>query len=156
MLDKTIAIILAGGAGARLQPLTVDRAKPAVPFGGKYRIVDFSLFVTKRSAYRSVQTRSAELGQIFGIGRAAKADSLFREKFRDICFDIVEQSLVHGMNQDQILNFTQFFGPKKWIRFKGRVGFKVREKFTRSAGFKMLDKMHDGYCGGMLWNREGA
>lgn len=43
MLDKTIAIVLAGGVGSRLAPLTNDRAKPAVPFGGKYRIIDFTL-----------------------------------------------------------------------------------------------------------------
>jgi glucose-1-phosphate adenylyltransferase len=43
MLDKTLSIILAGGVGSRLHPLTADRAKPAVPFGGKYRILDFSL-----------------------------------------------------------------------------------------------------------------
>jgi glucose-1-phosphate adenylyltransferase len=38
-----VAVILAGGRGARLEPLTRDRAKPAVPFGGGYRIVDFAL-----------------------------------------------------------------------------------------------------------------
>jgi len=43
MLKDTITFILAGGAGSRLQPLTSDRAKPAVPFGGKYRIIDFTL-----------------------------------------------------------------------------------------------------------------
>ncbi len=42
-LHNTLAIILAGGHGSRLQPLTTDRAKPAVPFGGKYRIIDFTL-----------------------------------------------------------------------------------------------------------------
>ena len=36
-------MILAGGAGTRLEPLTRDRAKPAVPFGGRYRIIDFCL-----------------------------------------------------------------------------------------------------------------
>ena len=43
MLKETLAIILAGGEGKRLYPLTRDRAKPAVPFGGKYRIIDFAL-----------------------------------------------------------------------------------------------------------------
>jgi len=36
-------IVLAGGEGKRLLPLTIDRAKPAVPFGGNYRLVDFAL-----------------------------------------------------------------------------------------------------------------
>ena len=38
-----LAIVLAGGEGRRLQPLTRDRAKPAVPFGGDYRLIDFAL-----------------------------------------------------------------------------------------------------------------
>ncbi len=43
MLRNTTAVVLAGGKGTRLEPLTLDRAKPAVPFGGNYRIVDFVL-----------------------------------------------------------------------------------------------------------------
>src|SRR5215471_3261961 len=40
---RVLAMVLAGGAGTRLAPLTLDRAKPAVPFGGNYRLIDFAL-----------------------------------------------------------------------------------------------------------------
>src|SRR5580692_3278971 len=42
-MENVLAILLAGGAGERLHPLTKDTAKPAVPFGGAYRIIDFTL-----------------------------------------------------------------------------------------------------------------
>jgi glucose-1-phosphate adenylyltransferase len=42
-MDSVLTLLLAGGKGTRLEPLTRDRAKPAVPFGGVYRIIDFTL-----------------------------------------------------------------------------------------------------------------
>src|SRR4026207_1476069 len=53
-LQRTLAIIMGGGAGTRLFPLTKDRAKPAVPIGGKYRIVDISISNCLNSELRSI------------------------------------------------------------------------------------------------------
>jgi glucose-1-phosphate adenylyltransferase len=54
MLHDVLAVILAGGKGSRLEPLTRDRAKPAVPFGGAYRIIDFTLSNCLNSGLRRV------------------------------------------------------------------------------------------------------
>lgn len=51
---KVFSLVLAGGAGNRLQPLTRDRAKPAVPFGGNYRLIDFVLSNLVNSGYRRI------------------------------------------------------------------------------------------------------
>lgn len=51
---RVLAIVLAGGEGKRLMPLTRDRAKPAVPFGGIYRLVDFALSNVVNSGYLRV------------------------------------------------------------------------------------------------------
>jgi glucose-1-phosphate adenylyltransferase len=53
-LQRTLVIIMGGGAGTRLFPLTKDRAKPAVPLGGKYRIVDISISNCLNSGLRSI------------------------------------------------------------------------------------------------------
>lgn len=54
MVGDTISIVLAGGVGSRLHPLTAERAKPAVPFGGKYRIIDFALSNCLHSGLRRI------------------------------------------------------------------------------------------------------
>jgi glucose-1-phosphate adenylyltransferase len=51
---KVFGVVLAGGEGKRLTPLTRDRAKPAVPFGGNYRLVDFALSNLVNSGYRRI------------------------------------------------------------------------------------------------------
>jgi glucose-1-phosphate adenylyltransferase len=53
-MSKVLAIVLAGGEGKRLMPLTLDRAKPAVPFGGVYRLIDFALSNVVNSGYLRV------------------------------------------------------------------------------------------------------
>jgi glucose-1-phosphate adenylyltransferase len=52
--NKTLAIIMGGGAGTRLFPLTQKRAKPAVPLGGKYRLVDIPISDCLNSGFRQV------------------------------------------------------------------------------------------------------
>ncbi|MGH7144674.1 MAG: glucose-1-phosphate adenylyltransferase [Planctomycetota bacterium] len=54
LLDETLVIIMAGGQGSRLYPLTKDRAKPGVPFGGIYRIIDFTLSNCLNSGLRHI------------------------------------------------------------------------------------------------------
>ncbi|MHA7986438.1 glucose-1-phosphate adenylyltransferase [Rathayibacter sp. CAU 1779] len=51
---KIFGIVLAGGEGKRLMPLTADRAKPAVPFGGQYRLIDFALSNLVNSGLRQL------------------------------------------------------------------------------------------------------
>src|SRR4030088_2742955 len=72
MRIRVLGIVLAGGRGSRLSPLTKERAKPAVPFGGKYRIVDFVLsnFINSgiNSIYVLTQFRSQSLLQHLSEG----------------------------------------------------------------------------------------
>ncbi len=51
---RVLSIVLAGGEGKRLAPLTLDRAKPAVPFGGHYRLIDFPLSNLANGGYRKI------------------------------------------------------------------------------------------------------
>ena len=71
----TLALVLAGGRGSRLGPLTDWRAKPAVPFGGKFRIIDFSLSNCVNSGIRRI-----------GICTQYKAQSLIRHVQRGWSF----------------------------------------------------------------------
>jgi glucose-1-phosphate adenylyltransferase len=69
---EVLTLILAGGKGTRLEPLTRDRAKPAVPFGGAYRIIDFTLSNCINSGLRRVlvltQYKAASLDRHLHIG----------------------------------------------------------------------------------------
>ncbi|MBI4334674.1 MAG: glucose-1-phosphate adenylyltransferase, partial [Chloroflexi bacterium] len=77
---KTLAIVMAGGAGERLRPLTQNRAKPAVPFGGKYRLIDFTLSNCINSGIRSIfvltQYKSASLNRHLHEGWNLSASAL--------------------------------------------------------------------------------
>ncbi len=72
MKRSVLALILAGGKGTRLEPLTRDRAKPAVPFGGAYRIIDFTLSNCINSGMRKIliltQYKAASLDRHINLG----------------------------------------------------------------------------------------
>ena len=72
MMKNVLAVVLAGGKGERLHPLTIHRAKPAVPFGGKYRIIDFTLSNCINSDIRKIavitQYKSLSLDRHLALG----------------------------------------------------------------------------------------
>ena len=78
MKKECIAMLLAGGQGSRLYVLTGDMAKPAVPFGGKFRIIDFPLSNCANSGIDTVgvltQYRPLELNQYVGNGQPWELD----------------------------------------------------------------------------------
>ena len=80
MLDDVLVIVLAGGAGERLYPLTKERAKPAVYFGGPYRIIDFTLSNCINSGLRKIfialQYKSLSLSRHLRMGWSVVADEL--------------------------------------------------------------------------------
>jgi glucose-1-phosphate adenylyltransferase len=80
LLDDSLVIVLAGGAGERLYPLTRDRAKPAVYFGGPYRIIDFVLSNCINSGLRRVliatQYKSLSLNRHIRMGWSIVSEEL--------------------------------------------------------------------------------
>jgi glucose-1-phosphate adenylyltransferase len=81
--DRIIAFVMAGGQGSRLQPLTAERSKPSVPFGSRYRIVDFVLsnLVNSqiRTIYLLVQYKSQSL--IEHVRRSWTISPLLQDQF---------------------------------------------------------------------------
>jgi len=94
-MSKVLSIVLGGGKGTRLFPLTKDRAKPAVPFGGKYRIVDIPISNCINAGFNQIyiltQFNSASLH--LHLARTYTFDS-FSRGFVEIL--AAEQTLVHS------------------------------------------------------------
>src|SRR5438874_725413 len=82
MVDDALVILLAGGAGERLYPLTRDRAKPAVFFGGPYRIIDFTLSNCINSGLHRIfiatQYKSLSLNRHIRMGWSIVSEELKR------------------------------------------------------------------------------
>jgi len=94
-MHNVLAIVLGGGKGTRLYPLTKDRAKPAVPFGGKYRIVDIPISNCINSGFKQIyiltQFNSASLH--LHIAKSYNFDT-FSNGFAEIL--AAEQTLTHS------------------------------------------------------------
>jgi glucose-1-phosphate adenylyltransferase len=90
VLRDTVTMLLAGGQGERLHPLTLHRSKPSVPFGGKYRIVDFALSNCLNSGLRRVyvltQYKSDSLNQ-----HIYEAWSIFNPELGEFIYSVPPQ-----------------------------------------------------------------
>ena len=90
VLRETVTMLLAGGQGERLYPLTAHRSKPSVPFGGKYRIIDFALSNCLNSGLRRVyvlvQYKSDSLNQ-----HLLEAWSIFNPELGEYIYSIPPQ-----------------------------------------------------------------
>lgn len=93
---KSLAIILAGGRGTRLEPLTRDRAKPAVPFGGNYRIIDFTLSNCLNSGLRKMLV----LTQYKSLSLSRHIDQGWRFLCRELdeFVDVIPPQQMYGEN----------------------------------------------------------
>lgn len=95
LLRDTITMILAGGQGDRLQPLTEPRSKPSVPFGGKYRIIDFTLSNCLNSGLRKIyvltQYKSDSLNQHIYL-----AWNIFNPELGEFIYSVPPQRKISG------------------------------------------------------------
>jgi glucose-1-phosphate adenylyltransferase len=95
LLRETLTLILAGGQGERLFPLTRDRAKPAVPFGGHYRIIDFTLSNCINSGLKRIyvltQYKSQSLDNHLRLGW-----NIFAGAFDEFLFSVPPQLRTGG------------------------------------------------------------
>ncbi|GAB4490543.1 MAG: glucose-1-phosphate adenylyltransferase [Thermodesulfovibrionales bacterium] len=169
IMKGVLAVILAGGKGERLHPLTIHRAKPAVPFGGKYRIIDFTLSNCINSQIRKIavltQYKSLsldrhlalgwetllnpELGEyIFSIPPQQRIDERWYEGTADAVFQniyVIEKEdapYVLILSGDHIykMDYSEMFAAHKERRAIGTVAsIKVPKETARSFGILEVD-----------------
>jgi glucose-1-phosphate adenylyltransferase len=170
-LGKVVAFVMAGGEGKRLHPLTAERCKPAVPFGGRYRIVDFVLsnLVNSgiRSIYMLVQYRAQSL--IEHVRKAWVVSPLFPSEFVTVVppemhsdrlsfqgtADAVYQSLrlIHNQRPDMVAVFgadhIYRMDIRQMVRFHRQNDADVTiaalpVPLSTASGFGVIDAADDG------------
>lgn len=121
ILRNTVTMLLAGGEGQRLHPLTAYRSKPAVPFGGKYRIIDFALSNCLNSGLRRIyvltQYKSDSLSQ-----HMLEAWSIFNPELGEFIYTVPPQRKMNnewylGTSNAIYQNLNLFSNEKtaKWV-----------------------------------------
>src|SRR5258705_2869769 len=96
--DRTLAIVMGGGAGTRLFPLTKERAKPAVPLAGKYRLVDIPLS----------NCINSDLKRIYLLTQFNSA-SLHRHVSQSYKFDQFSSGFVEVLAAEQTFSDTSWY-----------------------------------------------
>ncbi|MEJ5262884.1 MAG: glucose-1-phosphate adenylyltransferase [Ignavibacterium sp.] len=99
VLRDTITVVLAGGQGERLYPLTAVRSKPAVPFGGKYRIIDFTLSNCLNSGLRRIYVLTQYKSDSLNM-HLFEAWSIFNPELGEFIYSVPPQ---RKMNNDWYL-----------------------------------------------------
>lgn len=99
ILRDTITVVLAGGQGERLYPLTAVRSKPAVPFGGKYRIIDFTLSNCLNSGLRRIYVLTQYKSDSLNM-HLFEAWSIFNPELGEFIYSVPPQ---RKMNNDWYL-----------------------------------------------------
>ena len=97
-LDEVLAIILGGGRGSRLYPLTKLRAKPAVPLAGKYRLIDIPIS----------NCINSDINRIFVLTQFLSA-SLRRHIYQTYKFDVFSKGFVELLPAEQTLTSTDWY-----------------------------------------------
>lgn len=123
---RCVAMLLAGGQGSRLGILTKNRAKPAIPYGGKYRIIDFTLSNCVHSGIDTVgvltQYQPFELNAYLGTGAAWDLDSMNGGVFVLPPFLKEDSGKWYSGTADAIyqnMNFVERYAPEHLIVLSG-------------------------------------
>ncbi|MDR2035655.1 MAG: glucose-1-phosphate adenylyltransferase [Coriobacteriales bacterium] len=137
---KTVAMLLAGGQGSRLGVLTAEKAKPAVSYGGKYRIIDFPL---SNCAYSGIDTvgvmtqyRPLALNTYIGTGSAWNLDTLSGGAYVLPPYSVGESGEWYSGTANAIyqnIGFIEQFNPDYLLVLSGDHIYKMNYKWLLSA-----------------------
>ena len=133
---KTVAMILAGGQGSRLGVLTAEKAKPAVSYGGKYRIIDFPLSNCTHSGIDTVgvltQYRPLELNTYIGTGSAWDLDTMTGGAYVLPPYSVGESGEWYSGTANAIyqnIGFIEMFDPQYLLVLSGDHIYKMNYKW---------------------------